>query len=159
MLIAKPSGAEEVFDFFRIFFDRYSKQVASYISVTQKNTIMRREKIINYDVLMERISTYARTAGRVTTRPVLLLYFVMINKETPWKDKMLIFSTLSYLVLPIDLLDAWKFPIIGWFDEIASLAVTYKKVCKNITPEIELKVEDILDRWFPEYTPYELISD
>lgn len=159
MLIAKPSGAEEVFDFFRIFFDRYSKQVASYIPVTQKNTIMRREKIINYDVLMERISTYARTAGRVTTRPVLLLYYVMINKETPWKDKMLVFSTLSYLVLPIDILDTKRLPIIGWFDEIASLSVTYKKVCKNITPEIELKVEDILDRWFPEYTPYELISD
>lgn len=120
---------------------------------------MGRERIINYDVLMERISTYARTAGRVTTRPVLLLYFVMINKETPWKDKMLIFSTLSYLVLPIDLLDAKKFPIIGWFDEIASLTVTYKKVCKNITPEIEMQVEDILDRWFPEYTPHELISD
>ena len=36
--------------------------------------IMRKEKIINYDALMERISEYARTAGRVTTRPVLLLY-------------------------------------------------------------------------------------
>ena len=159
MLIAKPSGAEEVFDFFRIFFDRYSKQVASYISVTQKNTIMRREKIINYDVLMERISIYARTAGRVTTRPVLLLYYVMINKETPWKDKMLVFSTLSYLVLPIDILDAKRLPIIGWFDEIASLSVTYQKVCKNITPEIEAKVDGLLDKWFPEYAEYlELIE-
>ena len=120
---------------------------------------MERTSIINYAALLDRICEYAKKAGRVTTRPVLLLYFVMMSDNTPWKDKVLIFSTLSYLVLPIDLLDARKFPIIGWFDEIASLSVTYKKVCKNITPEIELKVEDILDRWFPEYTPYELISD
>ena len=120
---------------------------------------MNRTQHINNSALWDRICEYAKKAGRVTTRPVLLLYFVMMSDNTPWKDKALIFSTLSYLVLPIDLLDARKFPIIGWFDEIASLAVTYKKVCKNITPEIELKVEDILDRWFPAYTPYELISD
>ena len=120
---------------------------------------MERPNIINYAALWERIGEYARKAGRVTTRPVLLLFFVMKSKETPWKDKMVIFSTLSYLVLPIDILDAKRLPIIGWFDEIASLSTTYQKVCKNITPEIETKVDEILDRWFPEYTPYELITD
>ena len=125
--------------------------------LTERN--MERTSIINYAALLDRISEYARKAGRVTTRPVLLLFYVLKSKETPWKDKMLIFSTLSYLVLPIDILDAKRWPIIGWVDEIASLAVTYKKVCKNITPEIEITVDDILDRWFPEYTPYELISD
>lgn len=120
---------------------------------------MGRAKIINYDVLMERICEYARKTGRVTTRPILLLYFVMTSGNTPWKDRMLIFSTLSYLVLPIDILDVKRLPIIGWFDEITSLYVTYQKVCKNITPEIEVKVDALLDKWFPEYTPYELIKD
>ena len=115
--------------------------------------------IINYTVLWDRISKFARKAGRVSTRPVLLLFFVMKSKDTPWKDKMLIFSTLSYIVFPIDILDAKRLPIIGWFDEVASLSVTYQKVCKNITPEIEMKVDEILDRWFPEYTPYELIAE
>lgn len=120
---------------------------------------MNKPNIINYAVLWDRIGEYARKAGRETTRPVLLLYYVMKSKDTPWKDKMLIFSTLSYLVLPVDILDAKRLPIIGWFDEIASLSVTYQKVCKNITPEIEAKVDEILDKWFPEYTPYELIAD
>ena len=109
---------------------------------------------INYSVLWNRINEYARKAGRVTTRPVLLLYYVMKSKDTPRKDKLLILSTLSYLVLPIDILDAKRLPIIGWFDEIASLSVTYQKVCKNITPEIEAKVDAILDRWFPDYAEY-----
>ena len=74
-------------------------------------------------------------------------------------DKLLIFSTLSYLVLPIDILDVKKLPVIGWFDEIASATIAYKKVCKHITPAMEAEVDAILDRWFPGYTPYELISD
>ena len=121
--------------------------------------IMKRTNIINYDVLWDRISSFASKAGRVTTRPVLLLFYVMKSKETPWEDKLLVFSTLSYVVFPVDILDAKRLPIIGWFDEIASLSVTYQKMCKNITPEIEAKVDAILDKWFPEYTPYEIIKD
>jgi len=120
---------------------------------------MKRTNIINYDVLWDRISSFASKAGRVTTRPVLLLFYVMKSKDTPWEDKLLVFSTLSYVVFPIDILDAKRLPIIGWFDEIASLSVTYQKMCKNITPEMEAKVDAILDKWFPEYTPYELIKD
>ena len=120
---------------------------------------MKRTNIINCDVLWDRISSFASKAGRVTTRPILLLFYVMKSKETPWEDKLLVFSTLSYVVFPVDILDAKRLPIIGWFDEIASLSVTYQKLCKNITPEIEEKVDAILDKWFPEYTQYELIKD
>ena len=118
---------------------------------------MKRPNIMNYDALWDRVGEYARKVGRVTTRPILLLFYVMISKNTPWKDKMLIFSTISYIVLPVDILNAKRLPIIGWFDEIASLTVTYQKVCKNITPEIEVKVDAILDKWFLEYTPYETV--
>ncbi|QFQ12807.1 DUF1232 domain-containing protein [Pseudoprevotella muciniphila] len=120
---------------------------------------MNKRNFINYDVFWDKLSTFAIKAGRVTTRPVLLLFFVMKSKDTPKADKLLVFSALSYLVFPIDILDAKRLPIIGWFDEIASISVAYQKVCKHITPEMETKVDDILDRWFPEYTPYELIAD
>lgn len=120
---------------------------------------MNKSSFINYDVLWDKLSTFAIKAGRVTTRLVLLLFFVMKSKDTPKADKLLVFSALSYLVFPIDILDAKRLPIIGWFDEIASISVAYQKVCKHITPEMEAKVDTILDRWFPEYTPYELITD
>ena len=115
---------------------------------------MKKTSIINYDVLWNKISEYARKAGRLSARPALLLYYVLTSKETPKADKMLILSTLSYLVLPIDILNAKRLPIIGWFDEIASLSVTYNKVCKNITPEMEAKVDTILDKWFPQYVEF-----
>ena len=58
---------------------------------------MRRANIINYDVLWNSIGEYARKAGRMTSRPILLLFYVMKSKDTPWKDKMLIFSTCNRL--------------------------------------------------------------
>lgn len=119
---------------------------------------MSRTSVINYDVLWDRISNFARKSGRVSMRPVLILWFVLKSKETSKADKMLIISTLSYLILPIDILDARRLPIIGWFDEIGSISVAYQKVCKHITPEMEAKVDAILDRWFPEYVSYELIE-
>lgn len=114
--------------------------------------------IINYTELLEKISNYAKTVGRAATRPVLLLYYVMRSSTTPWEDKLLIFSTLSYIIFPIDILDARRLPIIGWFDEFASLSVTYKKVCKNITPDIEARAAILLDKWFPQYTDYEIVE-
>jgi uncharacterized membrane protein YkvA (DUF1232 family) len=119
---------------------------------------MKKESIINYLVLWNYIEEYGMRIGRLSAKPILILWFVLLNKDTPRKDKMLILSTLSYLVLPIDILDAKRLPIIGWCDEFISLSVTYNKVRKNFTPEIEAKVNAILDKWFPMFTPDELIE-
>lgn len=73
----------------------------------------------------------------------------MVSSDTPKSDKLLILSALSYLVLPIDFISAKRLPIIGWLDEIVSLTVAYQKVCRYITPEIEMKTDFLLDKWFP----------
>ena len=114
--------------------------------------------IINYQELWTRLSSYLKSIGRVSARPVLLLYYVMQSKETPWKDKATIFGALAYLVLPVDMLDAKRLPIIGWLDEIISLAVAIQQMSKYITPEMEAKADSVLDRWFPEYTEFEEVT-
>ncbi len=118
---------------------------------------MKNQTLINYPLLWKKITDYAKKAGRVTTRPVLLLYYVLKSPTTPKSDKLLIISALSYLILPIDLLSAKRLPIIGWIDEIISIAYAYEKVRRHITPEINVEVEDLLDKWFPEFE-YEIIS-
>lgn len=115
---------------------------------------MRERSIIDYDILKERIREYAYKAGKMTTRPMLLLFFVLKSSDTPWKDKILILTTLSYLIVPIDIIDAKRIPIIGWSDEIASFSVAYQKVSKYITPEMEAKVDAILEKWFSDNYNY-----
>ena len=121
---------------------------------------MNRQNLINTAVLKDKLQVYAMKVGRISARPVLLLYFIMVSKDTPKSDKLMILSTISYLVFPIDLVSAKRLPIIGWIDEAFSLSVAYQKVCKNITPEIERKTDELLDKWFTEYTSYiEVLED
>lgn len=112
---------------------------------------------LDYNTLWNIICRWSRKAGRSATHPVLLMWFVMVSKDTPRKDKWAILGSLTYLILPIDILDAKRLPIIGWLDEVASLAILIQKMSKHITPEIEINVEKQLDKWFPEYTDYEMI--
>lgn len=120
---------------------------------------MSKTNIIDTAVLKEKVQEYAMKVGRISASPVLLLCFIMISKDTPKSDKLLILSTISYLVFPVDLISAKRLPIIGWIDEAFSLSVAYQKVCKNITPEIERKTDELLDKWFPEYTSYIEVID
>lgn len=120
---------------------------------------MDKQSLINTKVLKEKLQEYAMKVGRISARPLLLLYFIMVSKDTPKSDKLMILSTISYLILPVDLISAKRLPIIGWIDEAFSLSVVYQKVSKNITPEIERKTDVLLDKWFPEYTNYIEIFD
>lgn len=111
-------------------------------------------KILNYDFLLREIGRYAKKAGRAATKPLLLLYYVMVSKDTPKKDKLMLASAIAYVVLPIDFISAKRLPILGWTDEAVSLTVALKKVQKNITPEMQQKADALLDKWFPDYISY-----
>ena len=113
---------------------------------------------LDYNALWDSIRNWSRKAGRAATRPVLLMWYVMHSSETPRKDKWAIFASLAYQVFPIDILDAKRLPVIGWIDEIVSVAVIIQKMAKYITPEMQYKAAAILDQWFPEYIRYELIE-
>ena len=111
---------------------------------------------LDFDQLLEKIKDWGKTLGRTSMRPVLSLYYVLKSPDTPLSDKLLVVSALSYLILPVDLISARRFPVLGWIDEITAVTIAYKKVKKNITPEIESKVDNILEKWFPELK-YEIL--
>lgn len=110
--------------------------------------------LINYEELWQHIRKYARQVGRASARPVILLYYVMQSDKTPRKDKLTILSALAYLVLPIDLIDARRMPIIGWLDEVVSLSVAYERMCQYITRDMKRRADELLDKWFPNYVDY-----
>ena len=130
------------------------------ITYNKKKTYkMDKQSFMDTAVLKDKLQEYAIKVGRISARPLLMLYFIMVSKDTPRSDKLMILSTLSYLVFPIDLISAKRLPVIGWIDEAFSLSVAYQKVCKNITPEIERKTDALLDKWFPKYTNYIEVFD
>ena len=112
----------------------------------------------NLSNLWEKIKTNAMRFGRGTTRQALLMYYVLKSEETPRGDKLIVYSALAYLILPINLISMRRHSIIGWFDEAASIAVAFQKIRQNITLEMEEQVNKTLDKWFAQYTVCEVVG-
>ena len=106
--------------------------------------------------LMEKIKPYAQTVGRTAAKPLLQFYYVMVYESTPTLDKVLIYAAIFYTISPVSLIPSSVYKLLGVLDEGAAILYVYKKVKERITPEIELKVESILDEWFG--TKYELVE-
>ena len=68
---------------------------------------------LDFDQLLEKIKDWGKTLGRTSMRPVLSLYYVLKSPDTPLSDKLLVVSALSYLILPVDLISARRFPVLG----------------------------------------------
>ena len=56
---------------------------------------MNKQSIIDIAVLKEKLQEYATKVGRISAHPLLLLYFIMVSKDTPKSDKLMILSTIS----------------------------------------------------------------
>lgn len=99
-------------------------------------------------LLWDKIKDGAKRLGRYTTRKALLLYYVLKNDGTPTAAKIVIYGALAYLVLPVNLISQKRRPILGWADEVAAIAIAYRKVKQHITPEMEQQADETLDKWF-----------
>ena len=98
--------------------------------------------------LWEKIGTYAKKTGRVTTKPLLQLYYVLTMGETTTLEKALIVGAILYTVLPFSLIPYKAHKILGLLDEGLAVLYVVKKVQHKITPEINAKVEETLNMWF-----------
>lgn len=97
-----------------------------------------------------KIGTYAKKAGRVATRPLLQLYYVLTMGETSTLEKALIVGAILYTVMPFSLIPVKAHRILGLLDEGLAVLYVVKKVQNKITPEINAKVEETLNLWFGE---------
>lgn len=98
--------------------------------------------------LWQYILPYAKKAGRVATKPILLFYFVVTDSETSTLEKALIYGCIAYVVMPFSLLPRVIYRFLGIMDEAAAVLFVYSKIKDKITPAIETKVESTLDAWF-----------
>ncbi|NLD21957.1 MAG: DUF1232 domain-containing protein [Bacteroidales bacterium] len=103
----------------------------------------------NFGGLFDKIKDYAKTAGRIATKPCLELYFILKDPSTATNDKVLIIIALVYVVVPNDLIPFSRWGLLGWIDDVVSITLVSKKMKKYITPSIECEVEQLLDKWFP----------
>ena len=97
--------------------------------------------------LFNKIGTVCKKAGMKAIYYVLLLYYVLIDENTPLKHKGMIIGALGYFILPVDLIPD-LLPGIGFADDIAALTACLKTIHDNITPSVKKKAMQKLTDWF-----------
>ena len=95
----------------------------------------------------EKLKKYANIIGKETVYYALVLYYLMISKETSWLTKAYIAGALGYLIFPLDFIpDA--VPIVGYSDDFAAIMMVFNQVKDSITPDIEKKAREKFSEWF-----------
>ena len=106
------------------------------------------DKLINNaELCLEYIKRQATKVSKETTRMMLELYFVMMSDKTSQFNKLIIGSALAYQLLPNDILSKEDYGVLGYLDNATALYLAYKRIKKNVTPEIKQKVDETLANW------------
>lgn len=100
------------------------------------------------NALMDKLRPWALKAGRAAARPLLQFYYVMDDDDTSTLDRALIYAAIIYIILPFDLIPRVAYKFLGVLDDGVAMLFVYKKVKDKITPEINAKVEYMLNEWF-----------
>lgn len=109
--------------------------------------ITRYQKHFSERGFWEKVGDVAKKAGSKVIYAALLLYYVLIDENTPLKYKGIIIGSLGYFILPLDIIPDF-IPIAGYTDDLAALTACIKAVWECITPEIKVRAEKKLSEWF-----------
>ena len=98
--------------------------------------------------LSSQIVAYGKKAGRAGARIVLKFYYAMQYGDLSATERAMVYAGIVYIVIPRDLIPRRLLKWVGLLDDVGVGAWIINRVSKSITPEIERKVEETLDRWF-----------
>lgn len=105
------------------------------------------KKHFSEESFFKKIAKYSIKAGLNVIYAALLLYYVLVDNDTPIKYKGIIIMALGYFILPTDLIPD-LIPALGFTDDLAALAVAFKVVQTAITPEQREKARANIRQWF-----------
>lgn len=95
-----------------------------------------------------KVLTLGRKAGLKVVYAALLLYYLMVDGSVPVKDKIWITGALGYFIFPVDLLPDFLIPPVGFSDDLAVLLFALNKVKTSITPQVNLRAKESLQKFF-----------
>lgn len=115
-----------------------------------KQTIESSRQHYSDDGLWDKLKNVARKAGIKVVWLVLVLYYTATASTTPMSKKSIIYGTLGYFILPIDLIPD-VVPVAGYSDDLTALVACVTAVASCITPEVKRQAERKLHDWFGDY--------
>ena len=95
---------------------------------------------------VNKLKSVAKNLGKSTLIKILSLYYALSNPSISQKDKVLIVSSLIYLITPIDIIS--DFLPNGYTDDLSLITFVYLTLKKNITKDVEKKAENQVEKLF-----------
>ena len=99
--------------------------------------------------LLEKLTQFAKSAGRELVEKALILYYAASDPDTPQKAKAIIFSALGYFILPLDAIPDIT-PLLGFSDDLGAIALALATVAAHIKPQHRLAAKEKTNKWFGE---------
>ncbi len=87
-------------------------------------------------------------AGRAIAQPALEGVELIMDNSTPPQVRISMMGTLTYLIVPVDLIPDF-IPASGFSDDLVALTAVISLWQNHITPEMKFRAKCKLDKWFP----------
>ncbi|MGC3873666.1 YkvA family protein [Halomonas sp. GXIMD04776] len=101
------------------------------------------------EAFWNKVSRYAKKAGKTTLEPGLKLYYSAQDPDTPVWAKTTIYGALGYFIFPLDTIPDVT-PFVGYTDDVSVLVGALAVVAAHIKKEHTRKARAVLKRWFGE---------
>lgn len=95
----------------------------------------------------QKLTDYARTAGKEVVEKALWLYYAAQRPDTPTWAKGVIFGALGYFIMPLDAIPDLT-PMMGFTDDLGALAAAIGMVSLFIDEDVKAKSNATMTRWF-----------
>lgn len=105
------------------------------------------EKDYSENSFWEKITNFAKTAGKELIEKALQLYYAAQDPNTPTWAKATIYGALGYFISPIDVIPD-VIPVFGFTDDLGILVAALATVSAYITDDVKQKASDKLENWF-----------
>jgi uncharacterized membrane protein YkvA (DUF1232 family) len=98
---------------------------------------------------LDKMTHYAKSAGREVVEKALLLYYAMQEEKAPAWAKATIAGALGYFIVPLDAI-ADITPAVGYADDLGVLVLAVAAVAAYINDDVKNKTAHKMRTWFGE---------
>ena len=96
----------------------------------------------------DKIKNFAAKVGGQGIYYALILYYVLVDDETPSSQKGIIIGALGYFIFPLDLIPDLV-PLVGFTDDIAAITAALKVIWSSVKPIHLEQAAQKTKEWFP----------
>lgn len=94
-----------------------------------------------------KVTDFARTAGREVIEKSLWLYYAAQRPETPARARLAIYGALGYFVMPLDAIPDFM-PVVGYSDDLAALGAALVTCAVYVNDDVKARARARLRDWF-----------